>query len=129
MTASNSPVNFYAVSDAVSYRYFRRSDSVTVRSPVKGLADQLLAWDEIYGLVEKHAPELRFFVAARITHNADTVCRPLLDSTPEDRALVRAMREKYYPLQFAAAGLSAKNRAAAALYRLSPELFYRIAGR
>ena len=118
-----------AVSDAVGYRYLRRADSVTLRSPVRGLADQLRAWSEIYGLLEREAPELCPFAAEKICHDADTICRALLTSSREDRALVRSLREKYYPLQFGPGEMPAKKRAAAALYRLSPELYYRIAGR
>ena len=119
----------YAVSGEASYRYLRRADSVTMRSPVRGLADQLLAWKEIYEILRQISPELGAFAAQKICHDADTLCRPMLGAGKEDRRLVKAMRARFFPLQFAPEGPSLRKKAASALYQVSPELFYRLAGR
>ena len=119
----------YAVTDDPTYRYLRRTSSVTmsgfdVRSP-----DQVRAWTEIGELLERGAPELLPFAAKKICHDVDGMydaCRRA--GRTEDLAFLRSAHLRYYPLQFAPGTMSPRKKAAAALYRLSPSLYYRLAG-
>ena len=114
----------YAVSEKKTYRYLQRAGSVTSRPSSASLRDQLLAWQEIYGMLPGEAPDLSAFVAAKICRDTDTICRPLLKAGQDDRRLTVALHNEFYPLQFGPGPLHMKKRLAALIYRLSPELYY-----
>lgn len=116
----------YAVSGECTYRYLRRTGSVTMESSVNALKDQLLAWREIYRLLPEKAPDLAMFVAGKICHDADTVCRPLLKAGEEERLLVTTLHQEFYPLQYEPGRMGPEKRFAAGIYRIRPELYYGI---
>ena len=119
-----SGTEVYAVSGECTYRYFRRAGSITMESPASALKDQLLAWREIYRIMPEEAPDLAAFVAGKICHDTDTLCRPLLRSGNEERLLITSMHREFYPLQFAPGRMSLEKRVAAAIYHILPELYY-----
>ena len=112
----------YAVSGEVGYIYYRRADSATMRPADESSLDQLRAWEEIYALLRRCAPELCPAAAEKICRDIDRIQRT---DTPWGQELRRA-RIRYYPLQFPGGRLPLKKKLAAALYRLSPEAYYRL---
>lgn len=119
----------YAVTQVPTYRYLRRTGSVTMSGFDPRLPDQVRAWTEICAILEKNAPGLVPFAAKKICHDVDGMyeaCRRA--GRAEDLAFLKSAHLRYYPLQFASGSMSPRKKAAAALYRLSPELYYRIAG-
>ena len=119
----------YAVTDTPTYRYLRRTSSVTMSGFDPRSPDQVRAWSLIGELLERSAPALLPFAAKKICHDVDGMyeaCRRA--GRPEDLAFLKSAHLRYYPLQFAPGTMSARKKAAAALYRLSPKLYYRLAG-
>ena len=119
----------YAVTDAPTYRYLRRGSSVTMAGFDERSPDQVRAWTQIAGIVERSAPKLTPFAANKICHDVDgmyAACRRA--GRREDLAFLKSAHVRFYPKQFAPGTMSARKKAAAALFRLSPELYYRLAG-
>ena len=110
----------YAVSDALGYCYYRREDSATMRAPDARFVDQIRAWEKIYELLAHHAPELCAYAAGKICHDID---RMPYASSPWGKEL-KAVRETYYPRQFPDGALPARKKISAALYHVSPKLYY-----
>jgi glycosyltransferase involved in cell wall biosynthesis len=110
----------YAVTDAAGYLYYRRPDSVTMRGRDERSIDQVRAWTEIYGIIEKTAPELCRFAAEKICHDIDALF-PLGGAAGRE---LKALRETYYPLKFPGGRLPAGKIPAAILYRISPRAYY-----
>ena len=110
----------YAVTDAAGYLYYRRQDSVTMRGRDERSIDQVRAWTEIYGIIEKTAPELCRFAAEKICHDIDALF-PLGGAAGRE---LKALRETYYPLKFPGGRLPAGKIPAAILYRISPRAYY-----
>ncbi len=110
----------YAVTDAAGYLYYRRQDSVTMRGRDERSIDQVRAWTEIYGIIEKSAPELCRFAAEKICHDIDALF-PLGGAAGRE---LKALRETYYPLKFPGGRLPAGKIPAAILYRISPRAYY-----
>ncbi len=110
----------YAVTDAAGYRYYRRSDSVTMRAPDGRVVDQVRAWKEIYGILEQSAPSMCPFAADKICHDIDAVY-PLGGVSGRE---LKALRETYYPLKFPGGRLPVGKIPAAVLYRISPRAYY-----
>ena len=115
-----SRCDVYAVTDAAGYLYFRRPDSVTMRAPDVRSIDQVLAWEEIYGILDEIAPSLCRFAADKICHDIDAI----FPTGGAARRELKSLREKYYPLKFPAGKLPAGKLPAAVLYRISPRAYY-----
>ena len=112
----------YAVSDAPGYCYFKRSDSVTLRASEDCTMDQVRAWEEIYKIVKRQAPELSPRAAGKIVHDIDSIILAM----PERKRLLKTLRDKYYRLQFPEGKLPAGKALASAIFRFSPDLYYRL---
>ena len=114
------------------YRYFRRSDSVTMSTVRAASADQVRAWEQIYALLEREAPCLCSFAARKLIHDVDRLSEAYAAQRPEGwrQALdyLRGAHERWYLRQHPAGQAPAKARLAAWIYRMSPALYYRIAG-
>ncbi len=123
----------FASGDYATYLYFRRPDSVTHRGVNRRSVDQVLAWEELYALMEEAAPALCPWLAQKLVHDADKLYRQYLSLTPEGSRdccrLLRRARIAYFPRQYADGRIPPKKVAAAVFYRLSPSLYYRLAGK
>ena len=123
----------YAAADETLYRYFRRSDSVTMSTVRTASADQVRAWEEIYGILETDAPELCPFAAEKLVHDVDQLWPAYRRERPEgwreQCAYLRGVRARRYLRQYADGKISPRSRIADLIFRLSPALFYCLAAK
>ena len=128
-----SRCRIFAVTEESLYRYFRRSDSVTMSMVRTASADQVRAWEEIYALLEQEAPGLCSFAARKLIHDVDQLSEAYAAQQPEGwrqtLEYLRGAHKRWYLRQYPAGQAPARARLAAWVYRLSPALYYRIAGR
>ena len=122
----------YAVSDACTYRYLRRPDSVTMRGIGPKTMDQIKAWRIIYDLLDRNAPELCSFAAGKICHDVDKYYMPCYEGKAgnwrECCAYLKESHIKFFLRQFSDGQLSMRKRAADIIYKINPVLYYRLAG-
>ena len=122
----------YAVTEESLYRYFRRSDSVTMSAVRTASADQVRAWEKICCLLERTAPSLCPFAAKKLVHDADLLSEAYAARRPEgwrdQLSYLRDAHKKWYLRQYPAGKAPARAYLAQMIYDLSPALYYRIAG-
>ncbi len=118
------------VTEDATYRYFRRSGSATTGAVNARSVDQVLAWQEIYGLLEEKAPALCPFAAKKLVHDCDSLYKAYAASALENQREALEILKKTRLEYSRRTGGERRARAALTrlLYRLSPETYYRLAG-
>ena len=114
------------------YYYLERQGSATRSTfTLRGL-DVIRSWIDIYAIVEKLYPHLMRGVACKLIRLIDSCYRFGLHSgSPEwkkGRRLLIRWHSAFYLRQYAAP-IPLRKRLANAIYRIAPELFYRLAGK
>lgn len=120
---------FVSVGEVV-YRYFLRADSVMRESFRPATLDFVRAWEKIYELLREKAPAAAPRAAEIVLWQCDRVFTRGMRSGdaawPDCRRELKPVRQRFAAL---CAGTGAKKRLAAAAFAVSPELYYRLAGR
>ena len=118
------------VSDCL-YDYRRREGSVMSESFSPRMLDLVRSWAEIFRIMEEGFPALRSVSAAKTVWETDRLFLKGMASGhpawPEARRELIRVHDAMYLRQFSG-NIPAKKRAADALFRVSPELYYRVAG-
>lgn len=129
-TAALERCTRYAVTDKPTYRYLQRHSSVTNSGFDDRSSDQVRAWTQIADIIRRAAPEQMGFAADKICHDIDRIYmdRRGRPGTREELAFLKSAHIRYYPLRFLPGEMPPRKKAAAALFRISPALYYRLAG-